>query len=236
MSWTFILSSNNKRHQSIIFSNNKNKGCIFVMFRHRGRPGQAQREPTQGAAIANRTLTGKSVSWRNRSWRLSWSCVGQQITLRREEARWFRACQDRSTETTVVELLHSCVVTDWCVEHRSDIMCGCGSSRLRGPSSETCKQRSSSCCTCLPPVVCVTDYTLPYATAQPTTAHLNIHNSTHGSGAIVELVEGWWGVMNLSLAMVLSLERPTVGGSTRAVAASGAIGSLCARDGCTCTM
>ena len=41
--------------------------------------------------------------------------------------------------------------------------------------------------------------------------------------------------MNLSLAMVLSLERPMresrVGGATRAIAASGAIGSLCARDG-----
>ena len=41
--------------------------------------------------------------------------------------------------------------------------------------------------------------------------------------------------MNLSLAMVLSLERLmrelSVGGATGAVAASGAIGSLCARDG-----
>ena len=30
---------------------------------------------------------------------------------------------------------------------------------------------------------------LAFTTAQPTTAHLNIHNSTHGGGAIVELVE-----------------------------------------------
>ena len=41
--------------------------------------------------------------------------------------------------------------------------------------------------------------------------------------------------MSLSLAMVLSLERPMrelrVGGATRAVAASGAMVSLCARDG-----
>ena len=37
-------------------------------------------------------------------------------------------------------------------------MCDCGAIRLRGPSSESPSKRSSSCCTCLPPDVCVTDH------------------------------------------------------------------------------
>ena len=38
-------------------------------------------------------------------------------------------------------------------------MCGCGAIRLRGPSCESPRKRSSSCCTCLDPLVCVTDHT-----------------------------------------------------------------------------
>ena len=69
-----------------------------------------------------------------------------------------------------------CVVTDWCDEHRSDIMCGSSHSAQRLKLRE-CEQMSSSCCTCRPPVVCVTDHTCLYncATDDSTLEHPQFH-------------------------------------------------------------
>mmetsp|Transcript_8471 Transcript_8471/g.23569 ORF Transcript_8471/g.23569 Transcript_8471/m.23569 type:complete len:123 (-) Transcript_8471:4-372(-) len=64
-----------------------------------------------------------------------------------------------------------------------------------------------------------------------------LHGTTmlRDGAELIELVEGWHGVMKLSLTMVLSLERPMrelrVGGAGRAVEALRALGSLRAKGG-----
>ena len=112
-------------------------------------------------------------------------------------------------------------------------MCGCGAIRLRGPSYESPSKGHLHVAHVFL-LLSASTTALAFTTAQPTTAHLNIHNSTHGSeadrgtrGMLVRCDEPLTG-----RGVVLGPMRELgVGGATRAVAASGALGSLCARDG-----
>ena len=125
-------------------------------------------------------------------------------------------------------------MTDSCDEHRSNNVCGCGAIRLEAQSCQSPSKDDLHVAHVFL-LLSASLTTLASPLRSPTTAHLNIHNSTHGGRALAELVEGWRGVMNLSRAMVLSLERPMrelrVSGASSAVAAFRAIESLCERDG-----
>ena len=79
----------------------------------------------------------------------------------------------------------------------------CGAIRLRGPSCES----PSKCHHNFAHVFLLLSASLTTfacTTAQPTTAHLNIHNSTHGSGAIVVPLVGFVVVLETSDAIIES--------------------------------
>ena len=79
-------------------------------------------------------------------------------------------------------------MTDGCGERRSDILCGCEAIWLKAQVARVISKESSRCCTCHHIVACVPGHT-GCTTTQPWCANLNSHQSTHVSGALVELVE-----------------------------------------------
>ena len=87
-----------------------------VRCRHEGCRPSVRREPDW--VKLGELRRAKSWSWRNRTWRLSWSCAGQQITLSREEVRRFHGRQDRSCETQLLKFVSwvqssCCLLSAW---------------------------------------------------------------------------------------------------------------------------
>ena len=103
-------------------------------------------------------------------------------------------------------------------------MSECGAIRLRGPSCES----PSKCLHHFAHVLLLLSASLTtfaFTTAQSTTAHLNVHNSSHGSGAIVAPLTGYGVVLGTSDARIES------GRSDSRSRGFWCNGSICTRDG-----